>query len=156
MAQVKQYIEFAVVLIVLLMYGLTAHQRNFIWNNDISLWTDVVKKSPFKARAHNNLGLAYHKKGDLDTAIMHYKNGLKINPFSANLHNDIGISYYDKGLKEDAILHFKHAIEINPLHDNAHYNLGIAYGEKGMLDRAYEEMRISMDLKEQLLKSRNK
>jgi Flp pilus assembly protein TadD len=33
--------------------------RNQTYQTEVSLWEDTVKKSPNKARVHNNLGYAY-------------------------------------------------------------------------------------------------
>lgn len=143
----QRWIELLVVISLLLTYGYTAYQRNFVWKDDLSLWSDGVKKSPAKARVNNYLGLAYHKAGDMDNAILQYKKSLSLNPIYADAHNNIGISYFNKGLLDKAIAHFKHAIEIDPFHGDAHYNLGVAYGEKGLTAQAYEEMRKGTQLR---------
>jgi tetratricopeptide (TPR) repeat protein len=142
-----RFIESAVFIVFILTYGLATYQRNFVWRDNLSLWSDIVKKSPFKARAYDYLGLAYQKAGDLDNAILQYRKSLSLNPFYADVHNNIGIAYFEKGLVDNAISHFKHAIEINPYHADAHYNLGIAYGKKGLIDKAYEEMRRGIELR---------
>jgi tetratricopeptide (TPR) repeat protein len=146
-SKLSYWIESVVLIILILIYGLAACQRNLVWKDDLSLWSDIVKKSPFKARAYDYLGLAYQKAGDLDTAILQYKKSLLLNPFYADVHNNIGIAYFEKGLVDNAISHFKHAIEINPYHADAHYNLGVAYGEKGLTDKAYKEMRRGIELR---------
>jgi tetratricopeptide (TPR) repeat protein len=139
-------VELLVILAILLLSGWTAYQRNFIWKDDLTLWLDIVKKSPAKARVYEYLGLAYHNAGDIDTAILQYKKSLSLNPFQADVHNNIGVSYYYKGLVDIAITHFKHAIAINPSDADAHYNLGVAYGGKGQYYLAYEEMRKGIEL----------
>jgi tetratricopeptide (TPR) repeat protein len=141
------WIESAVFIVFILICGLTTYQRNFIWRDNLSLWSDVVKKSPAKARAYGYLGLAYHNAGDIDTAILQYKKSLSLNPFRADFHNNIGVSYFYKGSVDMAIIHFKHSIEIKPSDADAHYNLGIAYGEKGMYNLAYKEMRKGIELR---------
>jgi tetratricopeptide (TPR) repeat protein len=136
-----QRIELLVVIVLALLYGSATYQRNSVWKDDLSLWTDIVKKTPRQARAYHYLGLAYHNSNDLDSAIIHYKKSLSLNPFQSDVHNNIGISYFYRGDVDTAIIHFKHALSINPNHADAHYNLGIAYGEKGLLDLAHEEIR---------------
>lgn len=146
-SKLLRWVELIVIIGLVLIYGLATYQRNFIWNDDLSLWSDVIKKSPNKARPYNYLGLAYHKVRDLDNAILQYKKSLSLGPFYADAHNNIGVSYFYKGLIDKAITHFKHAIEVNPSHADAHYNLGVAYGEKGLTDQAYEEMRKGIELR---------
>ena len=52
------YIESVVLVSLLLVFAAAAYQRNFIWKNDLSLWSDVVKKSPGKVRPHDYMGIA--------------------------------------------------------------------------------------------------
>jgi tetratricopeptide (TPR) repeat protein len=143
----QHWIELIVLISLVLTYGWATYQRNLVWKDDLSLWSDGVKKSPIKARVYIYSGLAYHKAGDMDSAILGYKKSLSLNPFYADAHNNIGISYFNKGLLDKAITHFKHAIEVDPSHGDAHYNLGVAYGEKGLTDQAYEEMRKGIELR---------
>jgi tetratricopeptide (TPR) repeat protein len=140
-------LEFILLAGLVLIYGLATYQRNLIWKDDLTLWSDNVKKSLAKARVYDYSGLAYQKAGDLDEAIQQYRKSLSLDPFYADAHNNIGIAYFDKGLVDNAIIHFKHAIEINPSHADAHYNLGIAYGEKGLMGPAYEEIRKGIRLR---------
>jgi len=135
-----RWIEQLVFVSLILVFGFATYQRNLIWKDDLTLWSDNVKKSPAKARVYDYSGLAYQKAGDLDNAILQYRKSLSLYPFYADAHNNIGIAYFDKGLLDNAITHFKHAIEIDPSHADAHYNLGVAYGEKGLIDQAYGEM----------------
>jgi len=140
-------IELVVLIGLVLLYGWATFHRNFVWKDDLSLWSDIAEKSPDKARVYNYLGLAYHKVGDLDNAILQYKKGLSLNPFEIEAHINLGVSYFHKGLVDKAITHFKHVIEINPNNADAHYNIGIAYGSKGEYDVAYEEIRKGMELR---------
>jgi len=146
MKKVTYCIELALFFVLIFAYGITTHQRNIVWNDDISLWTDNVKKAPGDARAYEYLGLAYHDINDIDNAIIQYKKSLSLNPLDPDVHNNIGVSYFYRGEVDTAIRHFKHALSINPSHADAHYNLGIAYGEKGLYDLAQEEIRKGMHL----------
>ena len=146
MKKATYYIELALFVLLIFTFGFASYQRNLVWKDDMSLWTDNVKKSPGDARAYEYLGLAYHDVNDLDNAIIQYKKSLFLNPSKADVHNNIGVSYFYRGEVDSAILHFNHALSINPSHADAHYNLGIAYGEKGLFDLAQEEMRKGMQL----------
>lgn len=48
-------------------------QRNTLYRDQLSLWSDAVKKSPNKARPHNNLGHAYALHGEWDRAIDEFR-----------------------------------------------------------------------------------
>ena len=42
------YVEFLVLVSLVLLFATATYQRNLIWKDDLSLWSDVVKKSPTK------------------------------------------------------------------------------------------------------------
>jgi tetratricopeptide (TPR) repeat protein len=138
--------EIVIFISLALIYGSATYQRNSTWKDDLTLWSDIVKKSPGKARPYNYLGLAYHKKKLEDKAIEQFKKSISLSPLYANAHVNLGVSYFETGHTDKAIGKFKQAIQIKPRHADAHYNLGIAYGEKGMMEEAYSEMRKGMKL----------
>ena len=53
-------------LIFLLMTG--SYWRNRVWESELELWTDCVKKSPNKDRPHNNLGDVFLNQGKYQEA----------------------------------------------------------------------------------------
>ncbi len=55
-------------------------RRNGIWEDDVGLWEDTVKKSPGKARPHNNLGNALFSRGSFTRAALEFEEALRINP----------------------------------------------------------------------------
>ena len=56
------------------------YERNTVYNDRITFWQDCVKKSPRKARPHNNLGVALADQGYHDEAIEKYLKALEIDP----------------------------------------------------------------------------
>jgi tetratricopeptide (TPR) repeat protein len=67
------------VAVVLILTGAT-YARNRVWGDEVTLWQDVVKKSPRKARGDNNLGNAYRSLGNFDEAIKQYQFALQLDP----------------------------------------------------------------------------
>lgn len=55
-------------------------QRNTLYRDQLSLWSDAVSKSPKKARPHNNLGHAYAVHGDWDRAIEEFRTAAQLDP----------------------------------------------------------------------------
>jgi tetratricopeptide (TPR) repeat protein len=53
--------------------------RNRIYRDQLTFWADAVRKSPQKARTHNNLGYAYFLAGDLDSAMEEFRTALSLN-----------------------------------------------------------------------------
>ena len=54
--------------------------RNRVYRDEIAFWQDVTQKSPWNARAFNNLGYAYQLAGRQDAARDAYRNALALSP----------------------------------------------------------------------------
>ncbi|HSE40483.1 MAG TPA: tetratricopeptide repeat protein, partial [Acidobacteriota bacterium] len=67
-----------VVICTLSIYGTV--QRNKVWKDGISLWTDAAVKSPQRIRPHLNLAEAYIQQKSFDKAINEYSLALSHNP----------------------------------------------------------------------------
>jgi protein O-mannosyl-transferase len=67
----------AMVVLVLCFF---TYQRNQLYQDRLSLWSDAVLKSPAKARPHNNLGYAYALHGDWDRAIEEFRAAARLDP----------------------------------------------------------------------------
>jgi protein O-mannosyl-transferase len=70
--------------------------RNEVWRSPVSLWQDAVTKSPRKVRPQINLGVALHEKGQLDEAIQHYCEALKIDPENKPAAANIDLALEEK------------------------------------------------------------
>jgi len=68
----------AIVLVLALCFF--TYQRNRLYQERLSLWSDAVLKSPNKARPHNNLGHAYALQGDWDLAIDEFRTAVRLDP----------------------------------------------------------------------------
>ncbi|MBI4690681.1 MAG: tetratricopeptide repeat protein, partial [Nitrospirae bacterium] len=131
---------------VVIVLSVAAYQRNTVWKNNITLWEDVVKKTPYKARPYNELGLAYMDKGNPLEAISYFEKALAIKSDLALVHSNIGNAFDELNYTDLAIIEYKKAIEINPDFETAHYNLGRAYYKKKMFEEASEEFKIAISL----------
>lgn len=69
----------AAVAVVLALGGLTV-VRNQDYASEIALWQDTSKKSPHKARVHNNLGYAYKLANRTDDARREFMMALQMDP----------------------------------------------------------------------------
>jgi len=70
----------ALVTVVTLALCFWTYQRNLLYQDPLLLWSDAVKKSPNKARPHNNLGYAYSLHGDWDRAIDEFRTAARLDP----------------------------------------------------------------------------
>jgi tetratricopeptide (TPR) repeat protein len=123
----------AVVLVALIF---CARAQTAYWRNSESLWTHTLACTSDNAVAHNNLGNALFKTGNVDGAMVHYQKALQIRPDYAAAHNNFGIALFRKGNVDEAIAQYQMALQINPDDAEAHNNFGIALLRLSNVDEA--------------------
>jgi len=132
---------------ITLVFSAWTYERNTIWSNAVSLWSDVVKKSPQKVRPHNNLGNALKRQGKIEEAMAHFNKALQINPGYAKAHNNLGTALASQGKTEEALKHFGMALYINPGYAAAHSNIGVALAGMDEFEKAIVHFRAALRLK---------
>ncbi len=141
-------IAFSLILsVIIILFSGSAYTRNIVWMNEVTLWEDVVKKSPLSGRGHYNLGNAYKHNGLLDKAISTYLIAINYqNSYSglADTFNNLGRIYEEKGLKDYAVNAYERAVQYNPDSAVIHNNLGLLYLDKKRLADAVRQFVISI------------
>ncbi len=90
------------------------------------------------------LGLYYHRSGDFEQALMHYRAALQRDEMNVEAHNNLGHLYLGKGLFDEAAREFQRVIAIDPKYITAHVNLSAAYLSLGQFDAAAAEARAAL------------
>ncbi|KPJ70255.1 hypothetical protein AMJ44_00330 [candidate division WOR-1 bacterium DG_54_3] len=85
-----------------LRFGIRAAQKD-LWNEAIFRWQKVLRSSPNSAAAHNNLAVAYEKKGLLEEAKKEYEIALKLSPENTRIKSNYQSfkEYYSPVKKEN-------------------------------------------------------
>jgi len=115
---------------------LLTYQRNKIWKNDMTLWNDVVKKSPHKARARYNLGNVYLQKNLLKKAIDNYAMALGKDSLNTLFYNNFAIAHHKLGNIQNAIDLYKKSIQFNPAYEKGYFSLGNLFAAQNRFDSA--------------------
>ncbi len=142
-----RYIELFIVLALLVIFGSASYQRNLTWKNELTLWADVVEKSPRKARGYNEMGMYYYEHQMHNQAIPFFMTSISLYQDYAKAHNNLGLSFMGKGLTDQSIMEFKKAVALNPGNGMYHINLGIAYLQKGFHNLASKEIQTGKSLR---------
>jgi tetratricopeptide (TPR) repeat protein len=137
----------SVLVLVALVLCTAAYERNSVWRSDLSMWEDVIKKSPRSARAHFKLGNIYVSRGLNNRAIMHYQNAIVYKPGFATAYFSLGNILKTKGLIDMAMEQYESAVWLRPDYVEAHFELGTAYKTKGNLNKAIEHLRAALRVK---------
>lgn len=83
------------------------------WKNGVTLFEHAIKITENNYKAHNNLAAALNPI-DLDRAIYHFKEALRIHPKYITALCNLGLALYNKGNYEEAVLYFTKALKIDP------------------------------------------
>lgn len=126
-----------IILAILVSYfSILTYQRNKVWKDEFTLWSDVVKKSPHKARPYNNLGKAYFDRDDWDQARANFNKSIELDPNYAEPYYNRGTVYARQGNFVMANADFTKALERRPGYVDVYNNRACAYISEGKFAQA--------------------
>jgi tetratricopeptide (TPR) repeat protein len=133
----------------LLVLSFISHQRTFIWKNDMTLFSDVVKSSPKARIGWFGLGIAYNRKNQFRQAIQAFDKAIKIDKKYYDAYYNRAESYFNLQDFNPAIKDYILCLKLSPdtLQHAAVYNyLGTIYGKRFSFQKAISYLSISKDL----------
>jgi len=124
----ERYKRAAVGLLVVLVCvaSVLTYQRNRVWKDEYTLWTDCVNKSPNKGKTLAGLAQALFSRGDVQAALKYFDKAILLSPNYDLLYYNRGSVKY--GLKDyqGAVIDYDAALKINPHHVQSYHNRGYA------------------------------
>jgi len=145
----KRKILPTVVIGLMLIVGCNSYltyQRNFVWKDEFTLWDDTAKKSPHKARALNNLGVANIKRSEFTQAIYNFTKAIKIDPSYAEAFYNLGTGYYHQSNFTQAEVYFNKTLKLDPSYAKAYNNRGLIHYEQGEITAAIKDFTKAIEL----------
>jgi protein O-mannosyl-transferase len=136
---------------IIIVFAGAAYKRNMVWQNHISLWQDVVDKSPNKGRGYYNLGRAYQDNKMYDKAIEPYNKVIALDPTNIKAYNNMANMYLIMKDYDKALNYYTIAITINPESDILYYNRGRLYFIANEYDKAIEDFTKAITINPNLL-----
>jgi Tfp pilus assembly protein PilF len=96
----------------------------------------------------NDLDLAiyYHRAGDFENALQHYRALLRRNELDAQAHNNLGLLYQERNLLDESARELQRAIVIEPRNAGTHNNYGVTLLKLGRADEAQAEFAAALKL----------
>ena len=126
----KMPIKYSFYLIVLVL-AITTFNRNKVWENDLTLFSDVLEKHPDAHIAANNIGVYKLNKGKIKDAKEYFSKAIEINPNFSDAYSNRGSILYKQNKFDDALTDLNKAIELNSKNSKALMNRGnILYAKK--------------------------
>ncbi len=125
--------------VVLCFMSLLIH-RNMVYESNISLWEDALKKNPGKPRIYHNLSHFYTEIKDFDNSFIMLKKLAASNAtpyYRSYAHTNLGNIYALWGDMANAEREFVQAVQIYPRLPSGHFNLGVLFATRGMDKEAH-------------------
>jgi tetratricopeptide (TPR) repeat protein len=121
---------------VLIALSVATHRQVGHWETSLTLFRHAVRIDPKNDLAHNNLGAAYQRQGDLQQAVRHYRRAVELNPFSASAASNLAGQLSEAGDLAEAERLYRRAIELDPAWAPYRYNYGILLFQRGRIEDA--------------------
>ena len=148
-AKAKGVIGYGILVALIILYGYLTIDRNRMWKDDVTIWTDTLKKSPKSVTALNNLANALIQEKQFDRAITHLNTALKLNPRADKIYGNLGLAYSHKKDYSQAIKAFEMALKINPRSAETYNNMALVYKLNGNIEAALISFQKALALKPQ-------
>jgi hypothetical protein len=145
-----------VAVFVLIISGYATYQRNSIWQDRATLWTDVVKKAPNNSRALTNLGKYYVDTLDPNTAISLLEHAITLAPGNSRTHYTLGLAYTQRGDTERALRHYVMTTQLSPKKPKGWEDAGRLLLEKGNYREATIFLRRALEIDPSAFSAREK
>jgi len=142
---IKNKFFIALTLFTILMSFKTI-QRNKVWQNNYTLFSDVIAKNNNVPLAYVNLGNIYFERGNYHKAIKHYNNALSVNRFLKRAYLARGISYYQLNKNTRAIKDLSYVIAHDSLNTTALMYRGLCYEKINKHLKALHDFNLLLDI----------
>jgi tetratricopeptide (TPR) repeat protein len=133
-----------VALVALLAVGTAS--RNQVWRDEITLWSDVVSKSPRDVRAWNNLGQAHEQLGRFEAAEQAFSEAVRLDPEYPRARANLGIALQRLGRIDEALEAYGAALLLEPDIATTWSNRGSAYLALRRWDEARDDYQEALRL----------
>jgi Tfp pilus assembly protein PilF len=131
---------------VIAALAVCAHIQTSYWKDGESLWTRALACTSSNSVAHNNMGLAFAKNGEVEKAIGQFRQALEIHPDDGEVRYNLGVCFFVKGDLDEAVTQYRKALETAPDNAQIHNNLGTALFAKGFEDEAIVQFHKSVEI----------
>jgi len=108
------------------------------WKNSIALYKHTVAVTANNDILHYNLGVLLARQGNIDEAIKHWSEALKIKPDQPTIHKNLAVLLTRQGDIDQAIEHYRHALKLRPKDKAAHNGLKNLLARREKLDAAVQ------------------
>jgi tetratricopeptide (TPR) repeat protein len=122
--------------LMLALLTVVAWQQVSYWRDSETLWTHALDCTSRNFMAHFKLARALEGRGDIGTALAHYRAAVETNPDDAAGRNALGALLERGGDVDGAIEQFEAGLKNNPENLQLHFNVATLLARRGRFDAA--------------------
>lgn len=142
----------AMSLVLVIGWGLIHIEQNRVWTNTLSLMRHLVEIDPRSPLARTELAGTYYLAGMRREAEIETRTALDLDPSFVDAYINLGMFAYNNGKLDQAIEDTERAKSLvgerllkKGYLGRIHSDLGFYYGKRGDLERAEENLRLSIE-----------
>ncbi|HBR16689.1 MAG: hypothetical protein A3G39_11470 [Deltaproteobacteria bacterium RIFCSPLOWO2_12_FULL_43_16] len=109
-------------------------------------YKELLERFPEYPFGHNNLGLIYQNKGEIENAIKEYQMAAAIRPNIQLFRMNLGIAYDIAGLYDKAIAELRMAVKLNPANPEALVNLASTLAKDNKFQNAIQILNKAVEI----------
>lgn len=129
-------LKIALVALAFILLSSWTYARNSIWQDEITLNTDIAQKAPNKPRAQMNLGIILSESGRTDEAIPYLNKAVLLDPGYDLAHYSLGDAFMKQGNYIQASKSYSHALALDKQNPLFGFNLAKALAASGKHENA--------------------
>lgn len=130
--KIKKWGVFISILIIVTIFSVLSYQRNKVWKDSGTLWSDVISKQPDAYIAYYGRGNYRQSQKDFSGAMIDFNKAINIYPdFALALNNRGAVKLYLNDLN-GALIDLNRSIILNPKDKWAYYNRALVYLSKNI------------------------
>ena len=151
----KPFLEPLLCAALFLVLGTLTWRQCRMYANAETLWQTTLRLNPDSWQAHMGQGHTFLEEGQIDQAILEFRQAVAIQPDFAQPHYALGFTLLQKGRLDEAIVELHTTAKLHPDDDQVHYNLAIALRQKGQMDQAILEFQKAVAIRPDFAEAQN-
>ncbi len=128
-------------LVVLVILSACTRLQLRHWRNNKALFEHALAVTGDNFVMSNNYANVLKENGQLEKAIQHFQEALRLRPSSPEVLNNLANALGQLDKNDEAVQYYKKALELRPNFAQAHYNLAVLLAKQGRTDEAIASYR---------------
>ena len=133
--------------VLLFSLSLLTYAQVRYWRSSLTLHKRAIQAVPNNWLAHYAVANIFHQAGDLNTAIKHYSEALRIEPEYIPGHINMGVALVEQDKLDRAIIHFAEVLRHKPDQFEVRFNLGTILAKQGKFPQAIPHLIEALKIK---------